>query len=89
MSRTLAYFAVFVLAVAGCAEHRVRDWPTLVEQVTRWQRIAEQTWTMDEIEDVSASLDRRFYDVPCPLPRCKAGTVGEAPESGAGTPPAS
>lgn len=65
--------------------HWVRDWPTLVQQVTRWQKIADQTWTMDEVEDVSAYLNRRFYDVPCPLPRCKAGTVGEAPETGAGT----
>ncbi len=56
--------------------HWVRDWPTLVQQVTRWQGIAGQTWSVDEIEDVSAYLNRLFYEVPCPLPRCAAGTVG-------------
>jgi mono/diheme cytochrome c family protein len=56
--------------------HLVRDWPTLIEQVTRWQNIAGQTWRREDIEDVAAYLNRQFYRVPCPLPRCTAGTVG-------------
>lgn len=54
----------------------VRDWSTLLGQVTRWQSVAGQTWGKEDIEDVAAYLNRRFYDVPCPLPGCKAGTVG-------------
>jgi mono/diheme cytochrome c family protein len=56
--------------------HWVRDWPTLIQQVTRWQQIAGQTWRREDIEDVAAYLNRQFYHVPCPLPRCTAGTVG-------------
>jgi mono/diheme cytochrome c family protein len=56
--------------------HRVKDWPALVEQVTQWQSIAGQAWSREEIEDVAAYLNRRFYELPCPLPRCAAGTVG-------------
>ena len=56
--------------------HWVRDWPTLMQQVTRWQTVAGQSWQREDIEDVAAYLNRRFYHVPCPLPRCAAGTVG-------------
>jgi hypothetical protein len=59
--------------------HVVQDWPQLVEQVTRWQSVAGQSWSRHEIEDVAAYPNRRFYELPCPLPRCSAGTVGAAP----------
>jgi hypothetical protein len=59
--------------------HVVRDWPQLVEQVTRWQSVAGQTWGRHEIDDVAAYLNRRFYELPCPLPRCSPGTVGVVP----------
>jgi mono/diheme cytochrome c family protein len=58
------------------SSHFVRDWPTLIEQVTRWQGIAGQTWRREDIEDVAAYLNRQFYRLPCPLPGCKPGTVG-------------
>ena len=61
------------------ARHRVRDWGTLLQQVTHWQEVAEQNWGQHEIEDVGAYLNRQFYGVPCPLPRCSPGTVGKAP----------
>jgi mono/diheme cytochrome c family protein len=56
--------------------HRGSDWAGLLEQVTQWQTVAGQNWNAEEIEDVSAYLNRRFYGLPCPLPRCSAGTVG-------------
>ena len=59
--------------------HVVRDWATLLRQVAHWQEVAEQNWGQHEIEDVGAYLNRQFYGVPCPLPRCSAGTVGKAP----------
>jgi mono/diheme cytochrome c family protein len=58
------------------SRHFVRDWSTLIEQVTRWQSVAGQTWRGEDIEDVAAYLNREFYRLPCPLPRCTAGTVG-------------
>ena len=54
----------------------VHDWPSLIEQVTRWQAVAGQTWRREDIEDVAAYLNRLYYRLPCPLPRCSAGTVG-------------
>jgi mono/diheme cytochrome c family protein len=54
----------------------VHDWPGLVYQVTRWQDNAGQSWRAEDIEDVAAYLNHRFYHLPCPLPGCAAGKVG-------------
>lgn len=48
----------------------VRSWPELVHQVTRWQNNAGQTWTGEEIVDVAAHLNERFYKLPCPVAGC-------------------
>lgn len=54
----------------------VGNWPDLVRQVERWQRIAGQNWRSQEIRDVAAYLNRRFYGLDCPLSGCARGTVG-------------
>jgi mono/diheme cytochrome c family protein len=51
----------------------VKSWDDLRAQVSRWQRIAGQNWSREEMDDVAAYLNRLFYDVPCPQPGC-AGT---------------
>jgi len=51
----------------------VHDWPELLFQVERWQRVAGRGWTAREIEDVAAYLNGRFYQVPCP----RAGCLGK------------
>ena len=56
----------------------VPDWQGLLHQVTRWQTIAGQRWRAEEIEDVAAYLNRRFYHFACPLPGCAADKVGRA-----------
>ncbi|HEX6266783.1 MAG TPA: cytochrome C [Burkholderiales bacterium] len=48
----------------------VRSWGDLVFQVTRWQQAAGQNWSADEVADVAAYLNRRFYGLPCPTPGC-------------------
>jgi len=48
----------------------VRSWNDLRYQVTRWQRVGGQNWSLEEIEDVSAYLNQLFYQAPCPLPGC-------------------
>lgn len=48
----------------------VESWPDLVMQVTRWQSIAGQNWTIGEIDEVAAYLNRRFYKQPCPVAGC-------------------
>jgi mono/diheme cytochrome c family protein len=48
----------------------VRNWGDLVYQVTRWQQAAGRNWSADEVADVAAYLNRRFYGVPCPTRGC-------------------
>jgi len=48
----------------------VRSWGDLVYQVTRWQQVAGQKWSADDVADVAAFLNRRFYGLPCPTPGC-------------------
>jgi mono/diheme cytochrome c family protein len=48
----------------------VRSWGDLVYQVTRWQSVAGQNWSADEVGDVAAYLNRRFYGLSCPTPGC-------------------
>ena len=69
----------------------VRSWNDLRYQVSRWQRLAGQNWSREEIEDVAAYLNRLFYQAPCPVQGCggpSAGRTGEgqgtAVPSGAG-----
>lgn len=52
----------------------VHAWPELLFQVERWQRVAGRGWTAQEIEDVAAYLNGRFYRMPCP----KTGCLGKA-----------
>jgi mono/diheme cytochrome c family protein len=58
----------------------VHSWNDLRYQVSRWQRIAGQNWSREEIEDVAAYLNQLFYQAPCPAPGCggpRAGGNGE------------
>jgi mono/diheme cytochrome c family protein len=58
----------------------VQSWDDLRYQVARWQRVAGQNWSREEIDDVAAYLNRIFYEVPCPLPGCSGSKAGaEAP----------
>lgn len=61
----------------------VGDWPSLLYQVTRWQAVAGQTWSAEDIADVAAYLNRGFYRMPCPVPGCGAGaSIGNRPPAG-------
>jgi mono/diheme cytochrome c family protein len=51
----------------------VKSWDDLRYQVSRWEKIAGQDWSREDIDDVSAYLNRLFYDVPCQLPGCGGG----------------
>ena len=53
----------------------VRSWGDLLFQVSRWQRIAGQDWSREEIDDVAAYLNALFYDVPCPQVGCGSSTL--------------
>jgi len=43
----------------------VKTWSDLVAQVERWQGVAHAGWTPQEIQDVAAYLNDRFYHLPC------------------------
>jgi mono/diheme cytochrome c family protein len=61
----------------------VHTWSGLLFQVTRWQNIAGQQWRPQDIEDVAAYLNRRFYQLPCPVPGCAGdGLVQSADQEG-------
>ena len=48
----------------------VHSWSDLMFQVTRWQQVAGQNWRADQVADVAAFLNRRFYGLACPSPGC-------------------
>jgi mono/diheme cytochrome c family protein len=56
----------------------VRSWDDLLFQVSRWQAIAGQGWSRDEIADVAAYLNGVFYDLPCPTSGCRGSGVTES-----------
>jgi len=47
-----------------------KSWDLLVHEVTRWQRNAGRRWDANEIRDVAAYLNERFYQLPCPPDEC-------------------
>lgn len=53
----------------------VKSWDDLHFQVSRWQRVAGQNWSREEIDDVAAYLNRLFYDVPCPRTGCGSAAL--------------
>jgi hypothetical protein len=48
----------------------VNSWDELLRQVSGWQSVAGQNWRPDEVRDVAAYLNRRFYRLPCPVAGC-------------------
>ncbi len=55
----------------------VQSWGDLRYQVSRWQKVAGQNWSEEEINDVAAYLNGLFYGVPCPLVGCRGSGIGE------------
>jgi hypothetical protein len=58
----------------------VQSWDDLLYQVSRWQKIAGQDWSRDEINDVAAYLNGTFYEAPCPQPGCGGRNVSARAE---------
>lgn len=56
----------------------VTDWASLIYQVARWQANAGQGWSPGEIQDVAAYLNRRLYNLPCPIAGCAPEKIGAA-----------
>ena len=61
----------------------VHSWSDLIFQVTRWQQVAGQNWRADQVADVAAFLNRRFYGLACPSPGCMgpAASLDAAPRT--------
>ncbi|HEX4984646.1 MAG TPA: cytochrome C [Burkholderiales bacterium] len=52
-------------------DRRIADsWPSLVAQVTRWQANTGRRWPQEDIRNVAAYLNERFYHLPCPVEEC-------------------
>lgn len=43
------------------AQPKVRSWPALLNEVRQWQTEGGQRWSVEEIDDVAAYLNKRFY----------------------------
>ena len=63
--------AVVFVHGSGVDRYDARDGQ--VAGVDRWQRVAHQSWSEAQIDDVAAFLNGRFYKLPCKLPRCRGG----------------
>ena len=50
----------------------VTDWPSLKEQVRRWQAVQRLNWSEDDIVQVSRHLNSLFYKVK------ETGAVGQS-----------
>lgn len=59
----------------------VTDWPSLRDQVRRWQDLQRLNWSEDDITRVARYLNGRFYRVP------ERGDRGPAASLGPGQPP--
>jgi hypothetical protein len=42
----------------------VTNWPSLIYQVRRWERVAGQQWSTGEVNDVAGYLNERYYKFP-------------------------
>ncbi len=50
---------------------KVKNYEELRAQTTLWDSIsAGAKWSKDEVEDVVAYLNQRFYSYPCSGPKC-------------------
>ncbi len=58
----------------------VSSWDTLVKEVKRWQSNTGRGWKQDEIHDVAAYLNDRFYRLPCPGNACVEKQAVLSPE---------
>jgi hypothetical protein len=56
----------------------VRSWDDLVYQVDRWQRVARQNWSADDVRDVASHLNGRFYHLPCAEQGCLGPSASAA-----------
>lgn len=56
------------------------SWDTLVREVKRWQGNTGRGWKQDEIHDVSAYLNERFYHLPCPADLCTEKQAAATPQ---------
>jgi mono/diheme cytochrome c family protein len=56
-----------------------RSWPELLDQVERWRRAAGQSWSAEDVVDVGAYLNERFYRFECGGPDCRGTRPGTRP----------
>ena len=66
-------------SVHGRLKREAKDLASLRAWVRRWSANTGLKWTDDEIADVAAHLNRRYYRFACPPADCKATGSREAP----------
>jgi mono/diheme cytochrome c family protein len=84
--------ALYETRCIGCHDRSVhqresrlaRDFATLRAQVIRWNANAGGEWRTEEIDQVSAYLNERYYKFTCPPEICKVPARAEVPPAGPG-----
>lgn len=64
-------------SVHGRAKREAKDWTGVRGWVARWSGNLGLKWTAEEIDDVTAYLNGRYYRYACPPSRCPATGRGE------------
>lgn len=65
-------------SVHGRAQREAKDLASLRAWVRRWSANSGLKWTDDEVADVAAHLNQRYYRFACPPADCKATGSREA-----------
>jgi mono/diheme cytochrome c family protein len=59
-------------SIHGREKREARDFEAIRGWVRRWSGSLGIPWTQEEIDDVSAHLNARYYRFPCPADVCRA-----------------
>ena len=62
---------------------RATTFEGVLAQVSRWNTTLGGDWTVEDIEDVAAYLNERYYKHPCPAAVCPPGRASLAPHAAA------
>jgi hypothetical protein len=55
----------------------------ILAQVSRWNETLGGDWKAEDMEDVAAYLNQRYYKLPCPAAICPPGRAALAPPESA------
>ena len=73
-------------SVHSRGKRAARDFAAIRQWVVRWNDNLGARWGADEIDDVTAYLNRAYYRYPCPPETCKVVSLMDINRGGGGAP---